>query len=159
MRRVPITSTVWYMWYICEYYTMRFLNMFCIGNFVIYFFLFRGDISTAPQIHLRFYWYVCVSYNGVCIDMFVYVIQYNCWLYCILDIFPTSILFMGYSATASLLHLHLCQYVCECYIYVQCDISLYFIWSTPRLYSILGIMSYIFTVYVLLCHFRHPRWP
>ena len=34
---------------------------------------------------------------------------------------------MGYSATASLLHLRLYSYVCEYYIYVYCDILVYLI--------------------------------
>ena len=50
------------------------------------YFRFRSDYSTVPELHMRLYLYVCASYNGVCIYMFVYVIQYNCWLYFILGI-------------------------------------------------------------------------
>ena len=49
--------------------------------------LFRRDSPTAPQLYLSLYWYVCSLYNVVCVDMFVYVIQYNCWLYFILGFF------------------------------------------------------------------------
>ena len=46
--------------------------------------LFRGKYSTEPELCMRFYWYACASYNSVWIDVFVYVIQYNCLLYFIL---------------------------------------------------------------------------
>ena len=51
------------------------------------YFLFRSDYSTSHELYMSFYWYVCASYNGVCIDMFVNIIQFNCWLYFILGIF------------------------------------------------------------------------
>ena len=51
------------------------------------YYLFRGNSSTAPESHLCLYWYVCASYTGVYIDVFLYVIQYNSWLYFILGIF------------------------------------------------------------------------
>ena len=57
----------WKFWYIC--------------------FLLSSYYSTASGLYLRFYWYFFSSYNGLFIDMIVYVVQYNCWLYCILDIF------------------------------------------------------------------------
>ena len=50
------------------------------------YFLSRCDSSTAPELYMRLYLYVCASYNGVFLDIFVYVIQYNCWLYLILGI-------------------------------------------------------------------------
>ena len=42
--------------------------------------------TTAPELYMSFYSYGRSSYNGVCIDLFVYVIQSKCWLYFILGI-------------------------------------------------------------------------
>ena len=50
------------------------------------YFLFMSDSDTAPELYIHFYLFVCASYNGVWIDMFVYVIQPNYWLYFILVI-------------------------------------------------------------------------
>ena len=50
--------------------------------------LFMSDSSTTPGLYLHLCWYVFASYNGIYIDMFVYVIQYNCWLCFILGISP-----------------------------------------------------------------------
>ena len=55
------------------------------GACYIYLIL-RSDSDTVPELYLRFYSYVCVLYNGVCIYMFVNVIQSSCWLYLILGI-------------------------------------------------------------------------
>ena len=51
------------------------------------YFLCRSGSSTTPELYLHFYWYFCASYNGVFIDIFVYVIQSNRFLYFILGIF------------------------------------------------------------------------
>ena len=67
-----------------------------LGIFYIYF---QWSIysSPAPELYLRFYWYVCESYNSVCIFIFVYVIQYIFWLYFILVfcfyLSPVNVLF------------------------------------------------------------------
>ena len=77
------------------------------------YFLSRGDSFTATELYLSFYLYVFASYNGVCIVMFMYATQYNFWLYLILEFCSISILCMGYSTTASFLHVCLYSYVCE----------------------------------------------
>ena len=48
--------------------------------------MYMIDSATAPELYLRVYLYICASYNGVYIDMFVYVIQFKCGLYFILGI-------------------------------------------------------------------------
>ena len=41
--------------------------------------------NTAPELYLFLYWYVCASYNGVCVDMFVHIIMVSVFLcFCIL---------------------------------------------------------------------------
>ena len=45
------------------------------------YFLFRSNSATAPELYMHLYWYVCASYNGICLDMFVYVIWSNFWLH------------------------------------------------------------------------------
>ena len=51
------------------------------------YFLFISDYSNTTKFYPILYWYFWVSYNGVFIDIFVYVIQSNCRLYLILDFF------------------------------------------------------------------------
>ena len=46
--------------------------------------LWRTYSDAAHGLYLRLYWYVCSSHSGVCIVIFVYVIQSNCCLYFIL---------------------------------------------------------------------------
>ena len=56
---------------------------------VCYIVPFQGDSSTAPKLYMCFcwyIWYVCASYNGVCIDIFVHLITVSvllclCMLY------------------------------------------------------------------------------
>ena len=65
------------------------LPKYALSREVCYIYLLcRRDYSTVPQLYLSLYWYVCSLYNGLCLDMFVYVIQYNCWLYFILGFLP-----------------------------------------------------------------------
>ena len=63
------------MWYVCSFYTTRPPSLF-----------FRGKFVTQRALYMHLYLYFCESYNGVCIDMFVYVVQPNFWLYLILGI-------------------------------------------------------------------------
>ena len=61
---------------------MRSPSFFCIGKLYIYISsLFRGDSSTAPELYLCLYWYVCASYNGVWIDTFVNLIMVSVLLF------------------------------------------------------------------------------
>ena len=121
--------------------------------------LFRSDSYTAPELYLHFYWYVCASYNGVCIDIFcmLYNLIFGCTLSRIIRYI--SLLGMGFSSALLLLHSQLYWYVCKIYIYVSCDMTLHFLWYTSWLYSIFGSLSWIFPVYDLLCNFHHPHWP
>ena len=78
---------------ICMYYL---IHSFILHNsppepvlsweFCYIYFLCRSDYATATELYLCFYSNVCVLYNGVCIDLFAYIIQYNCWLYFILGV-------------------------------------------------------------------------
>ena len=56
---------------------------------------------------------------------------------------------MGYSTTASLKNIGLYSYVCGYYIYIPCDMLVYFMKYTPWLYSNLVRFSFIFLVYDL----------
>ena len=42
-----------------------------LGIFYIYL-RWRIYYATAPELYWRYYWYVCASYNGVCIYMFLH---------------------------------------------------------------------------------------
>ena len=67
------------MWYVCAFYTIRSPSLFCIRKLYIY-------ISCSWVILTLRHCHICI-----CIDMFVYVIQYNFCLYFILVIlFYTS---------------------------------------------------------------------
>ena len=114
------------------------------GFYYIYL-LYRSDYDTTPALHLCLYWYFCASYNGLCIDMFVYYIIYSFWLYLILGVF-------FYSSTVLSLHSYFYSYLCERYIYVHCDMLVYFIRYGQSL-------ACIFPAYYLLCHCRHPCLP
>ena len=63
------------------------------------------------------------------------------WVFC-----PISLLCISYSSNVSSLYSQYYSYVCACYIYVYCNMLVYFILSAPWLYS-------IFPVYALLCYF------
>ena len=52
--------------------------------------------DNTPALHLRLYWYVCALYKGFCVDRFVYVIEYYCYLYLILGIYSYISLCIGY---------------------------------------------------------------
>ena len=105
----------------------------CIGNFVIYMSCSGANIP----LNLN---YVCVFIDMLvhhitvpelmCLCMSYNIIVYctSSWLCC-----PIYLICMLYPTTALLLHLHLYQYVCEYYIYIYCDMFVYFIRSTPRL--------------------------
>ena len=121
------------------------------------YFLWGTYSDAAPELYLIFYWYVCEYYSGVCIDMFLYVIKYNCWLYFILGTFPCVSPMYGLilhciliKFTFSLIFLwmlYLCFLWCNSYdMFLGC--------STPWEYC-----QYIFLIYYLLCHFLHPCWP
>ena len=139
---------------------MRSPNLFCIGKFVIYISsLSRVDSSTAPKVYLNFYSYVCSSYSGVCIDIFVHVIQSTGWLYFILGIFfyisPVHGLLHHYTILTSdfvliflwILYLCLLWYVCV----------------PHNIYSLVvvqfGSLVMNFPVYHLLFQYRHTCWP
>ena len=99
------------------------------------------------------------SYNCVCIDMFVYVIQSSCWLWFILGI-------LSYISPMYGLFSHCIVFtftfvlICIWILYlIYFNMLVYFIRSDPWLYSILGILSWIFPVYDFLCHCCHTSWP
>ena len=112
------------------------------------YFLSRGDYYTAPELYLRFYWYVGASYNGFCIVMFLYVIKYNCWLYFILVILfcipPVNGLF------------HHCTILTSMFSFI-------FLWILYlcflRYVFVLNNIYWIIPVYYLLLHCCHPCWP
>ena len=86
--------------------------------FVCYIYLLcRSDSATVPELYLHLYWYIYALYTVLCIDMFVYVVNYTNCLYLTLGACSISFLWMDYSTTMSSWHLRLYQYVCENYIY------------------------------------------
>ena len=138
---------------------MRYPGLLCLGKFIIYI----SCSGLIIQLHLN---YICVFINmfvnhimvssliHFCILYYLIVAYNSSWVFC-----PISLLCMGYSSTILSLHSQLYWYVCECYIYVYCDMFIYFIKYAPWLYYILGRFSRIFPIYDLLCHFRHTCWP
>ena len=76
------------MFYVIRYWILHYtLPDYVLSWEVCYvYFLYTSGSATEPELYLRFYQYVCVLYNGVWIDMFVYVIWSNCWLYFILGV-------------------------------------------------------------------------
>ena len=73
-------------------------------NVLNIFILFRSDSSTEPKLYLRLYLHVCAYYKGVFIFIFVYVIQYNCWLCLVLGIWFYISPIYGLFPTVLLLH-------------------------------------------------------
>ena len=122
----------------------------CIHWEVCYmYFLFSGDSSTAPEIYLYLYLYVCEPYNSVCIDMFAYVIKSNFWLYFIF-IFSYASLMYGL--------FHRCVIVTSAFILLFLWILyLCFLWYFFYFKRSFQSLSCIFPVHYLLCHFWHPR--
>ena len=51
------------------------------------YFLYRIGYATATALYLRLYWCLCAYYKDLYVDIFVYVIQYNFWLYFIWVVF------------------------------------------------------------------------
>ena len=76
------------MFYVIRLWSLHtaFPESILTWGFCYAYYLCISDSSTSPILYLRLYLYVFVSYNGVCVDIFVCVIQYNNWLYFILVI-------------------------------------------------------------------------
>ena len=128
--------------HLCLFYSIYSLVVLHLDNFVIYI-SFAGVIL---PLHLH--------YIRTCIDIFVNNIIFHsficlCILYNLIIRctsyweFFISLRFMGCSTTASSLHLCFYSYVCEYYIYVCCNICVYFIQSNHWLDSRLGIWKCI----------------
>ena len=134
------------MWYVCSFYTTRSPSLFYNGNFVIYF-LYRGDSSTAPELYLCLYfyvWYVCASYNGFHIDMFV----------CLITVFLLLCLFMLYNLIfgstspwcffyISLVHSLFHHCVIVKYVMVLIFLCMLYIWSLQYVFLIHTIFSLV----------------
>ena len=130
-------------------------------EFCYIYFRWRIYSATTTEIYLRFYLYVCAYYNGDCIYMFVHIITVSrllclCLLYNLIvgctsswAFYHMSPLCKGYYSTVLLLNSHLNYYVCKKPIYFYRAFCLCYI---------LGMLSCIFPVYYLLCHFCHPCW-
>ena len=58
----------------------------CVWGILLYIFPVQEGLCHWNLSISAFYSYACASYNGVCIDICMYDIQYNCWLYFILVI-------------------------------------------------------------------------
>ena len=135
------------MWYVRVIYTMRFPNIFIIGKFVIYISCTRGILP----LHPNYIWvFIDMVVNHTMLSALIYLhvlhnLIVSCasyWVFC-----SISLRCMGYSTIASSLHLRLYWYVCECYIYVFCNILVCFIRYTHWIYSILVGLSFISHVY------------
>ena len=120
-------------------------------EFCYIYFRWRIYSATATELYLCLYLYVFSFYNGVCIFMFVYVIQSNCWLYLILVFFSISPLFMGCSTTASLLHLCvLLIFLWRLYLWLlQYVCVLHTIWSLVALHLENIVMHIYFILFVM----------
>ena len=85
---IPMEAVTTYILYVIRLCILQYV----LPESVLYwkvcykYFLFKGYSSTEPEWYLHLYWYVCASYNGVSIGMFLYDIHSNCWLYLILGI-------------------------------------------------------------------------
>ena len=127
--------------------------------------------ATLPELYMCSYLYVCESYNGVCIDMFVHIIMVSvflclCMVYKITVGYNSSWYFVLYLSSA-----YVSPPLCHCYIFVcinlfvkviyifTANMFVYFIQYAPWLCYILGILSFIFTIYYCLFRCRHPFWP
>ena len=106
-------------------------------------------------LHLH---YICV-----CIYMFVHhtvsefillCMVFNIIISCTMsyDFCSISILCVGYSSTALLLHLRLNYYVCEYYIYIYYNMLVYFTRSINLYYSILDQLVAHISRYILLLY-------
>ena len=119
---------------------MHLPSLFCLGKSVIH-------ISCAGVIlplHLNYiYVYIYLFLHHITVSALICL----CILYNIIfgsnlswEFGYISLLCMGYSTTALLLHMHLFCHFCEYYIYVYLDMFVYFIIYNPWLYSILLIL-------------------
>ena len=138
---------------------MLFPGLPCIGKSGIY----NSCSGVIIKLQLKYIWFfICMLVHHITVSSLMYLcILYNIVVWCTSSwLFPPiSLLCVVHSTTASLFHLNLYSFLCEYYTYVYCNIFVYFIRSTPRFYSILIIVSYIFPVNDLLLHFSYPRWP
>ena len=100
--------------------------------------LCMSDSTTLSSLYMSLYWYVCEYFTCFCIDMFLYLIQFNKFLYLILRHLYIYLLCMGYSTTVLVLNMFLFSYVCPYYINVYRNKLEYFTKYTTWLYSILG---------------------
>ena len=87
-------------------------------KFCYIYFRWMIHSATVPELYLHFYWYVCVSYNSVCSEIFVHLITvsillclfmfYNIIVCCTSswDFFHMNPLCMSYSSTVFLLNSH-----------------------------------------------------
>ena len=120
--------------------------------------LFRSDSSTKPELYLHLYWYVCVSYNGVCIDIFVYVIEYNCYLYFILVILsyisPIYVL-LFHSIVDTFIIVLTCLWIIYIYLLRYVGV-LHTICSSVVLHP--GKIVMIISCIWFLCPCRHSHW-
>ena len=140
------------MWYIGESYTIISLSMFCLGKFVIY----NSCSGVILPLNLHCIW--------ICIVMFVHNIMVSelkclCILYNII-ISCTSYWDFGSGLLLWMGLLHHCVIVTTMFVLIclwilyLCFLRYVFVFYryNPWLWSILGILSWIFPVYYLLCH-------
>ena len=86
-----------------------------------------SDYATTPELYMFFYSYV---FHNITVSALICL----CMLYKLIirctsswEFSYISLQFMGYSTTASSLHMHLYLYVCEYYTYTFYKMFVYFI--------------------------------
>ena len=123
---MPIGAVTIYMLYVIRLWTLHFVLPKSVLNwkFCHIYLLSSGDYSTAPELYVRLYLYVCESYNGVCIDIFVHIITVSvllclCMLYNLIGGYTSSWYFVPYLSCAwvipPLYHSYICVYINICF--------------------------------------------
>ena len=103
--------------------------------------------------------YDCTSYNILWVHMFVCVIQYNCWLYLILEKISYISLMYGLFIHCTVVTFTIVL-ICLIFLYLS---LLRYVGVIHRIFYFVvlhigKVFVNIFCIY-FLCHFCHPRWP
>ena len=136
---VPVVSLTISMFYMIRLWILHNLLPVFFGWEVCYiYFLCRSKFSTTPALY--FVSIDTFAHNITVPEFICQYILYNIIIGCnsYWGFYTLYIICMGYSTSALLLNMRFNSYVCEYYIYVYCNVFVYFTQSNTWWYSNLG---------------------
>ena len=145
---MPILAVTIYIYYVIRlcilHYALPKSILHCKVCYI--YFLSRGDYFTAPELYLHFYWCVCASYNGVCIDMFVnlvtvYVFLCLCMLYYLIFGYNPYWYFVLYIYPVHGLFLHCVILTSVLVLIFLCMLYLWSLWYVCVLHTIFSLVA------------------